>query len=248
MIICYDNKVLDATITASSEQAGYGASVSLKDPRLCRKWKAYGALDEYVIFDMGAAVAVTNCILANTNLTASATVRVEANSSDSWATPAFSSVLAQYGDKWSATFTAQTYRYWRVYLDDATNPDALYLGAAFIGPALTMPGMAPDQEIPTKSSAQTVFSIGGQAYGDRRIRYKTASINFPYISLTDKDLIDDFFDVVDITNPFFLLVWEDDLTIEPPIYCVLTKDLVWSIDSTNSGRSYKLSLEFQEAK
>ena len=99
MIICYDNKVLDATITASSEQPGYPASVSLKDSRLCRKWKPYGVTGEYLVFDMGSAIGATNCIIANNSLTATATVRIEANSSNSWTTPAFSAVLSQYGDK-----------------------------------------------------------------------------------------------------------------------------------------------------
>lgn len=146
------------------------------------------------------------------------------------------------------SFTLQGFPYWRLLIADPDNADGyIEIGSIFLGEGLTMPGMSPDQSIPTKSSAEVQRSMSGQHYGDRRIRYKTADIKCPSISAEEHDAIEEFFDTVDLTEPFYLLVWESDLSIEPPIYSVLTKDLDWN-KNPSAGIDWSLSFEFIEVK
>jgi hypothetical protein len=106
--------------------------------------------------------------------------------------------------------------------------------------------MTPDQIIPRVSNGEVDFSVMGQAYGDRRIRYKTAAINFPYVTDAQLAALDAIFEDFDITDPLILIFWEEDLDVEPPLYCVLTKGHEPKIAGSNGG--WTLSLSFRECK
>jgi hypothetical protein len=57
----------------------------------------------------------------------------------------------------------------------------------------------------------------------------------------------DFFDYVDLTLPFLVLFWENDLDVEPPLYAQLTNSL--EITKNNqAGLTWTLTLEFEEVR
>ena len=99
--------------------------------------------------------------------------------------------------------------------------------------------------IPNKSNSLAQKSTSGQLYGDRRLNYKSATVNFSGITETERQLIKTFWNTVDVVQPFILLIWEDDLDVEEPIYCSLTKELEWN-KADVFGLLWTLSLEFEE--
>ena len=84
MIILYDNKVYDATITPNSEQTGYEFSTALKNTRLSRTGRFVGDASENIVFDFGSALSCDYCVVAGSNLTSGATVTIQANASNAW--------------------------------------------------------------------------------------------------------------------------------------------------------------------
>lgn len=250
MIINYDNKVYNATITASTESPQFTFSVALKDTRLCRVGRTIACTAEYVVCDLGAAYAIDHIHILNTNLTASATVTIEANTSNSWGSPAYSAALTQLTtDTWYVSLPApQTYRWWRITFADSTNPDGyVEIGALWIAPKLVMPEMSREQTLPRRTQSETTRSVAGQLYGDRRVQLRSAAISYPSVSEALRQSLLTMFAVVDITEPFVMLLWEDDLDIEPPIYCSFTKDLEFK-KNPQDGLDWSLQLEFMECK
>ena len=246
MKILYDNLINSATIDSTTANPDYLFSVALVDSRLSRVGRTIDVSDQDVKFSFTSAVDVTYIAITAHNFTSSATVKLQANSSDSWTTPAFETTLTDCGTWCVDSFTKQTYQYWRLFIDDDTNPDGyLEIGYVFLGEELTMPGMNRAMIIPQKTNSVSSKSISGQLYGDKRLNYKAAEIKFDVIEDSERQSIKAFFDYVDVITPFVLLIWEDDLDVEPPIYCNLTEELSWNkLDL--SGLLWSLSLKFEE--
>jgi hypothetical protein len=246
MKILYNNLVNSATITSTTENPDYLFSTALVDSRLSRVGRTIDVTSQDVKFSFSSAVDVTYIAMTAYNLTSSATVKLQANTSDSWTTPAYELTLTQF-DTWCVgTFTKQTYRYWRLTIDDSTNTDGyIEIGYVFLGEALTMPGMNRAMIIPQKTNSVSSKSISGQLYGDKRLNYKSAEIKCDVIEETERQLIKTFFDYVDVITPFVLLIWEDDLDVEEPIYCNLTEELSWNKLDIN-GLLWSLSMKFEE--
>lgn len=93
---------------------------------------------QVIMVDLGSAKAVKASVLGEHNFTASATVTLEGHSTDAWgpATPTYSSAFAgsEVGEVYAQFLSAQTLRYWRVVLDDTTNPDNfMEVGLWYVG-------------------------------------------------------------------------------------------------------------------
>ena len=200
------------------------------------------SVGKYVIFNYSAVDYVS---ILNHNLTAGATIAISGSkdavlyTAIETITEITNSIIHKFAD-------SQYYIYYKIEFSDIYNSDGeISIGYIFLGESLDMPGMDISQVIPYKSNSVIQKSVTGQLYGDRRIKYKAAQIAFTGIENDDKILINNFFEVCDITRPFILLIWEDDLDIEPAIYCHLTKDLEWS-RTPGSGLMYNLKLDFEE--
>jgi hypothetical protein len=117
-------------------KATYGIERILDRSRMTY-WKATGDTSENIVIDLGSAQNVTAFILHDHNLTDSATVTLQGHTADSWGSPDYENVctiqdpIIEYLD--------ETYRYWRILIADATNPDG-YIQAAnvFLGTYLQL--------------------------------------------------------------------------------------------------------------
>lgn len=220
MIILYDNKAAATATTISSltENPYYTFSEGLKDSRLSRVGRTLDDAAQWVKFDLGSAASVTHCIINGHNLTSGATVTLEGNATDVWTSPTVSESLT-VADVIYKTFTGASLRYWRITIDDASNPDTyIQIASVFLGTALTLPGFDPAGSIFGKSSSTATRSISRQLYGQRRTQYKIAEIDIPTITYAQKLLIDACIQAVDVTEPFYFIIWENDVDIEPPVY------------------------------
>lgn len=245
MIILYDNKVLAATsITALTEHPDYLFEDALQDTRLSRIGRTLDDDDQYIIIDMGAAVTCTYVAVLQHNFTSGATVKIQANSSNSWITPPLDVTITTISDEIVQSFTSSNYRYWRLTMDDASNPDTyLSVGYLYLGTALTMPGMNQGSVITYDTNSKSTKSFSGCLYGDTRLNFKSATFNFNNSGETNRQELITFFSTVSVIRPFILLIWENDLDVEPPIYCNLTDSIKYTkekYEGTNWGFSFTI--------
>lgn len=141
--ILYQNHGLRGTWSASSAVGTLPAS-NLANANRQRVWRSTGITAEWIKVNLGSAKSIAALALVSSNLRASATITIKANSSDAWGSPPFSQVLTP----WDASATgvliaflssAQTYQWWRVDLADAGHPDGyLQVGVCALGPVLDL--------------------------------------------------------------------------------------------------------------
>ncbi len=211
-----------ATIIASSENPFYTFSEALKDSRLSRKGKTYFKVDQWIKFSFASAISADTVAILGSNLSDSATVKIEANASDSWSSPSVSETLENFSGVWVYQFSSvQTYPFWRITLDDPTNPEShIEIGRVVLDKSVTFPGMSVNQVFKKNTTSEAAFSTSGAAYGIERTRYNSASFTFPMVTQTEKESMEDFFYNSDLVNPYLLFVWENSLDIQRPLYVV----------------------------
>lgn len=247
MQILYDNHIENATITPSTENPEYDFDTALNDTRLSRVGRTTSDTNQNIVFSFTGTVDVTYIALLTNNLTSGATVTIEANSSDSWGAPPVQETLTYYDGYWVTSFTQETYQYWRLTIDDSSNPDGyLELSYVFLGESLAMPPMLRNQKLPKTTTSTSQKSKRGQLYGNRELIVRTANINFAQaIADSYKTNIDTFFEAVETIKPFIMLVWENSLDVEPPMYCNLTKNLEWS-RAKGEDVTWNLTIDVEE--
>lgn len=251
MKILYNNLIPDATLTASTENPDYTFDAAFNDSRLSRYARTTDDAAEYLVFTFSGAVTASDFCIMGHNITSGATITLQANTSDAWTTPAYSLSITSsdlFGSAYYVNFTEQEYQYWRLYIDDSSNPDGyIQIAYIFLGEALALPGMNPGMITPIRSSAEAVKSPTGQLYGEKRIQLRGAEFVFTEMSDTEKKNFETFIEAVDLVTPFVLLVWEDDLDVQPPVYCALT-EIPGSARSPVRGLRWNMSLKVEECK
>lgn len=102
-------------------RASYGGE-RLLDRNRNTYWKSTGITAETIVIDYGAATQITAAVLHDHNFTSSATVKFEANDTNVWTSPAYSTTFATITNPLVA-YADKTYRYNRWSISDATNTD-----------------------------------------------------------------------------------------------------------------------------
>ena len=123
--------------------------------------------------------------------------------------------------------------------------DPIQIGNIFLGTALTMPGMDISKIISRKTNSEYSKSLTGQMYGSEGVKLKYAEIPFKGVEIEDKTSVEKFIDYCDTITPFILLIWEDDLLIEPPIYCNLTEAINFQKES---AYGWSFNMKFEECR
>ena len=260
MIGIISNNIDNATITSSGENPYYLFSEGLIDTRLSRVGRTVGINNQWIKLAYAEAVDVDIVGIFGNNFTKDATVKIQANATDSWGAPTVEEtmVYTKNGFKsnelgidvgeWTYQFSStQSYKYWRIFVDDPTNLDGyIKIGFVFMDEKTVFPGMAVNQVFKRNTTSETAFSVSGQAYGLKRLQYNEAAFTFPVVTETEKSTIDTFFDTVDTTTPFMLLVWEDSLDVQRPLYVVNTTLPEWKRSETIAGITWTFNHSIQE--
>ncbi len=116
-----------ATVTGSSQANTDLVPANVLHDHVSKLWRTTGKASENIVFDLGAATNITVFSMFTFNLTASATVTLQANTADSWGSPAYSQALTIATDadgnvlQRLVYFLDETYRYWRVTFADSGN-------------------------------------------------------------------------------------------------------------------------------
>ena len=239
MTFLYDFKSDNGTLTAATSIPGFGVD-NLTDTRLSRTYRAVST-DAAIVIDFGSAVAF-DCIAFSHNLSATATVTLEWNSSDSWAVPAGSESLTHTEGIIFQTFTEVTYRYARLVIDDAANTfGQIELGRLVVGSCFDAPRVANDLQLPRFTTTDRGFSRSRQAYFNEGVRYRGINLQFNYVTEAEYNLFNAMYEVSDV-KPIFLLF--DELTNEAPMYAVVDDSFDHSL--VGAYGYYTLNMEITE--
>ncbi len=252
MRILYQNQIPNATIFYSTEDANRSWLDTLIDTRLSRFGRTLGVTAEWLKFNFSSPVEISYLGILAHNLTSSAIVVLQGNTTDSWTTPAYEQTITITNgiDVVVELTTPQTYAFWRLTMADTTNTAGyIQIGLIYLGDYIQLPWSdAGSSAIPLKTTSQTDISDGGQVYLDKGYFYKAPEFTFTDVSQADVVLLETFFRVVDIGIPFILLIWEDALTVEPALYCTLNEGISKTRSNITGGVYYNLKLSFRETK
>jgi len=252
----------NSTISVSSENPLYDFDTALNDSRLSRYGKTVDVNDEWIKFTYAAAIDVDVVGIFENNFMPGATVKIQANATDVWISPSIDQALTYTKDDkasidlgrdvgiWSYQFSStESYKYWRLSVDDPTNPDGyIKIGFIFTDESLDMPGMSVNQTFPIVSNSTVMFSTSGQAYGLKKLQINTASFNFPVITTAQKKEMEVFYYNTDLINPYMILVWENSLDVQRPLYAVTTKLPEFYRVEVSGGVAWTCSKEIREVK
>lgn len=158
-------------------------------------------------------------------------------------------LVDEFGNNICGFLYTSTYQYWRISIVDPDNADGyIEISKIYLGDSVQMPYMSKTQKIPTASTGTTQVSLTGQIYGDKGYTYQYGNISFPVIEDSEKTAIDSQFRIIEKTTPFILLIWENDLAYQLPIYSILTTDLDWARVENLPSRRWSLNFGFREVK
>lgn len=254
MRILWNNLLDNYMPIVSSEKAAFPGS-NAKHIHLSVPWRTTGISGQYYTIDAGVGNTIAGkcaAILGKTpdyshNLTNAVTAKIQANPTDAWGAPDLDETLVWDEDHIVKFFSEADKRFWRFYLDDPTGPDGyLNIPRLWIGDYLQMPPIEPGIELPRRTTSRISMSPSGQGYGDQGYRFLNPGFSFPHITKAQYDAINQMWDAVENVKPVILVVWEDSLDVEGPIYCKIDQEeLAWK-KNDERGLSWSLEIFFRE--
>ena len=228
MRLMYDNDLDGGTLTASTADPNFTIS-AVQDTSVQVPWKTTALTAQTVVVDLSAAATVSCIAIAGHNFTASATVQIAGNSSDSWGAPAVTYTVTYQSAIMLRFFTAASYRYWRFYFDDQTNSNSyLQVGRLFLGEYLQVDPSSLLEFPEERTRTDTVqYSIGNQMYADQGIESVIYRYQFPRSDDTMKGNMETAWTTVGRHKPIFFTNFDTAYTVIPPVYCHIAEDITF---------------------
>jgi len=249
-ILCRNQIDLHAPFDFSSERANFWATNVQIHP-LGGPWRTRGGGGQSYTLDAGVGETITaDCAaIAAHNLTSGATIKIQGHPTNNWGAPDLDESFTWSASNMMLFFTSVAKRFWRFYLDDPANSDGyIHIGRLGLGSYLQMPYIEPGAELPVLSTSHVSTSFGGQVYIDRGIRLLAPAFSLPIVSDAQRQAINTMFDEVENGKPVFLVVWEDSMDVEGPIYCRIDQERLEYRKSAEPGLLWSLDLQFLEVK
>lgn len=238
MIMLKDNHTLDAVaITGTDEDLSFPFFAGLTDSRLSRVGKTTNVTGaKEIVITFSAPVSAEYIAVLNHNITSGATVTI----SDGVTTIPLtvSDTIICNCNLTSEEFTLS--------ILDGSNPDGyIKVGLVYLGEAEDLGFFNMGVPIDYNTNSTQVISSSGQLTGGKGLNYKAAKFTFSDISETQRQQFINIFNDVDIIKPFILLIWEDSLTVEPPLYSCLMKQFSYKKQETDGVR-WSVDMEIRE--
>jgi hypothetical protein len=205
----YDNLIdyAGVAISESSEVSTLPSSNVANDLRT-KVWRTgTSTADEWIVFDLGSAKAVSAVILLDHTLTAGdSAITLEGHTADSWATPAYSNTLTYAASTIYEVFAAETYRYWRVKFTKASAGVSRDIGRIFLGPYVTASREVSPGDYTENTVDRTVTrrTLGGQSYSWLRDSYRSLTLGWKWIEDAQKTEFSTLASTVGSSVPWFL--------------------------------------------
>jgi len=198
--------------TSSSEASGFPL-VNIKNRWHSRCWRSTGVADEWVKVDLGSVQSVQAFVIKNHNFTSGSTVQIQGNATDDWGAPSVNVTMDHHASLmyyfWAS---AQSYRWWRIRIQDAGNGDGyLKIGRLFLGtyfsPARNFSYVSRKKLIDPSVKR---YSSGGQISSNQKEHYRVWSYEFGLLTSAEADTMEDIFDAVGQSKPYFICEDADD--------------------------------------
>lgn len=251
MITFYANNLVDqATITASSTNAQFPVS-NLKDPRRTKVFRSTSNTTS-VVFDLmetsdiDAFILVSNPILGF----GFSTVTIEANGTDSWSSPAFTtsfSFSTKHGIGIKDLDAVISYRFVRFSFTSTLG--FVEVANVFIGKkSQTNRGISYNWTYKDEDISKQAENRYGQKFVDIIGRQREFS---GAIQNLDKDNLDIFFETYDLkgkSHPFFIKIGDSAIMNEVERYSAMVYFKSMPTISNRFFNNYSLSIQLEEAK
>jgi len=243
----WNNLFDDAVVSASSEESEFPVS-NVKHRWHTRHWRSTDVSSEWVKWDLGSVKDIKAFVLKYHNFTSGATLKIQANSSDSWGSPPLDESLT-YNAGHLVKFwdSAQSYRWWRVTIADAGNSDGyLRVGRIFCGDYFS-----PQYNFTNAYRKRLVdpsvkmYSAGGQISVSAKTHYRTWVYNFELIKTPDNQTFESIFDEVGQSLPYFICQDADD-ALDTLYYVQNLTD--WDIQHISMDTWFSLTIEVEEMR
>lgn len=246
MRLHWNNLIDTATLTTNNGNPNYPLS-SIQQIHLTEAFR-FGTIDGgYIDIDLGSAKAVSSIGIIG-NLTASATITIKGNTTESWASPAISESVIAYDRNLIEYFTEASYRYWRLEIADSSNPDGyIEIGRVFIGTYAQLPGIRPEMSLAREDLSTREFSPTGQPFSVVRPQRISFNVDFPSITESERQDILDAFKANGIHTPMVIAVWEESFDVQEPVYGLFNEN----IEVNKGGRGgvlWSASMSFLESR
>ena len=230
------NLMEGASLTASTANAQYPVS-NLTDPRRTKTYRSTSNSDNIVI-DLGTAESIDHFAVVDNwqNGFGVTAITIEANGTDSWGAPAFSTTVTldtTFGVGIKAFSSAQSYRFWRIVLTSTLGYCELsniFLGAAT---QITTNGVNYNWSYTNRDlSRQSTNRYGQKFIDDIGTQKELNNLQFQVMDKDEIDKIHEVFDLNRTVKPFF-------------VYMDLESDNLYNNDDRFNGFYYfKDSPEF----
>lgn len=184
--LCSQNATV---ISASSEDANFPAS-NLKHPFRSKRWRSTGTSSESVVFDMVTSEPIDSVVLLwpkedGIRLSNTAVVKIQANATNVWTSPAIDQTLVIDNTYVVAShfFTSdQSYRYWRVIIQDPGNPNGFVeLGVVWLGKGLPLEATQNGFKFSLLDPSNVTTTDFGHTYVDEYPLLSTLDFTYQYL-------------------------------------------------------------------
>lgn len=209
------------TLTASSSDIVFPVNNLTLQSR-SKIWRSAATVtDANVVIDLGAVPLGADTIaffwdpLRSVPLTPTATVTVQANATNVWTTPSISIVLpigGAYGSSLFTWATPQTYRYWRIRVQDAGNPNLrVELSKVYLGQATQMTRLPDDSFVYERADhSKTTENDYGHQYIDIYPQKITLKFTWKAISYVDAQALEALYQRAGIFNAIVVSLDPDE--------------------------------------
>lgn len=194
------------TITATTESPSFPAS-NLKNQIRAFTWRSYlSTVAQAVVFDLKTTEAVDSIAVVfdpflGIKLSDSAVLKIQASATNVWTSPPVDITLTIDNDTGVAThfFTSdQSYRYWRLYIDDPVSAYGyIEIPKVFISKATQLTqGPNAGFKYSVDDQSRSIKTEYGHEYNDIYPDKKAMGIDLSVISYSDLETLHDVYDVV----------------------------------------------------
>jgi len=202
------------TITSSSENPRFPVS-NLKNPLRSVRTRSVNTSDLAIVFDLATTEEIDSVVLYwpkedGIRLSGSATVKIQANATNSWSSPAVDQTLTVDNRYMVASHfftTDQSYRFWRVVISDSGNPYGyLELGKVWLGKGIDIPSAQNGFKSTLIDRSKVTRTDFGHDYVD--VYPKQRRIEFSYLNMdySDIETLETAFDRNGIETPVMLVL------------------------------------------
>jgi hypothetical protein len=178
MILLGNNKILQSMVTITGGNSSLGA-----DRMLNQIGDEVTQFNDNIVIDFGSAVDITAIGVVNV----SANVTIEANTTDTWTTPAYTATLASITGsrcRVEVPTSTQTYRYWRLKASGLT-----YVGHFYLGEYTAIPGRVFGNLPDLKRFDSDTSGVGGVSLTKKGYSRKDLSVTLAYCEDTELDTL-----------------------------------------------------------